>query len=68
MQLIKKYIYYCACELTDIFEVFPLLGFLSGLVAEPGGVDFLEGLKSLILDFKLCVILLLKEKDCRSIQ
>ena len=49
---------------TCAFEagLLPLLDFLSCLVVEPGGVDLLEGLKSRILDFKLCVILLLKEK------
>ena len=56
---------YCAHELTGDFDaaLFPLLFFLSVLVAVLGGVDLLEGLRSLILDLKLFVIPLLHAKD-----
>ena len=61
--LIKKILILtnCAHELTGDFDavLFPLLVFLSVLVAELGSVDLLEGLRSLILDLKLFVILLL---------
>ena len=53
-------------ELTGDFAaaaLFPLLVFLSVLVAVLGGVDLLEGLRSLILDLKLFVIPLLHDKD-----
>lgn len=52
-------------ELTGDFDaaLFPLLVFLSVLVAVLGGTDLLEGLRSLILDLKLFVIPLLHEKD-----
>ena len=46
-----------------MFALFPLLVFLSVLVAVLGGVDLLEGLRSLILDLKLFVIPLLHDKD-----
>ena len=70
MKIIIKYcnehIYInCAHELTGVFDaaLFPLLVFLSVLVAVLGGVALLEGLRSLILDLKLFVIPLLHEKD-----